>query len=217
MIKPCPPHNPHASSWGRTGCLQRKAYDHGDSPPATPAKSTEMGLKLFSGAWLCRPWFRPCLLPCLHSPSLQTVTPRHRLQSGRQLTLDRWGYSSFLMEDGKKPQFPAPASSKCSQHQHETEGKYQITQSRWGQINTGQSLQTSLSEVFRNISARRGRRRGRASKGLFISVASDRVSPTNRASSGLYHQPCYKSLLCLMSWCRMKDSEDEENSISFWI
>ena len=27
-----------------------------------------MGLKLFWGAWLCQPWFRPCLLPCLHSP-----------------------------------------------------------------------------------------------------------------------------------------------------
>ena len=73
----------------------------GDSPPATPAPSTEMGLKLFSGAWLCRPWFRPCLLPCLQSPSLQTLTPGHRLPSGRQLTLDLWGYWSLQFSYGR--------------------------------------------------------------------------------------------------------------------
>lgn len=32
MIKPCPPHSLQASSWERTGCLQRKADGHGGFP-----------------------------------------------------------------------------------------------------------------------------------------------------------------------------------------
>lgn len=106
MIKSCPSHSPHSGRPcgsqaplpvpGGGWCPHRWADSRGDSPPATMAKSMEMGLSLFTRAPLCLPLLRPCLLPCLHPsscfshPSLQTH--RHRLQSGRQLTLDR----SFL-------------------------------------------------------------------------------------------------------------------------
>ena len=101
MIKPCPPHSLQASSWGRTGCLQRKADGHRGFPTSYTSPIYGDGPELFSGAWLCRPWFRPCLLPCLHSPSLQTLTPGHRLPSGRQLTLDLWGYWSLQFSYGR--------------------------------------------------------------------------------------------------------------------
>lgn len=111
---------PTASSWGRVVPTQ-VGRQRGDSPPATMAKSMEMGLSLFTRAPLCLPLLRPCLLPCLHPsscfshPSLQTH--RHRLQSGRQLTLDLLGHWSlqFSVEDGKKPHsVSTPASTILS-------------------------------------------------------------------------------------------------------
>lgn len=131
MIKSCPSHSPHSGRPcgsqaplpvpGGGWCPHRWADSRGDSPPATMAKSMEMGLSLFTRAPLCLPLLRPCLLPCLHPsscfshPSLQTH--RHRLQSGRQLTLDLLGHWSlqFSVEDGKKPHsVSTPASTILS-------------------------------------------------------------------------------------------------------
>ena len=143
-----------------------------------------MGLKLFWGAWLCQPWFRPCLLPCLHSPlpiNTHTRAQTAEWQTTNTRSLGLLEPPVFLRKMAKNhSSLPRPAPNAPSPSMR-------------------QKASIKLSEVFRNISAGRGWKRGRGSKRLFISVASDRLSPTNRASSGLYHQPGYRSLLCLMS------------------
>lgn len=145
MIKPCPPHSLQASSWGRTGCLQRKADGHRGFPTSYTSPIYGDGPEAVLGGLAL-----PALVQALFTPlpSFPLPTNTHtRAQTAEWQTTNTRSLGLleppvFLRKMAKKPQFPAPASTKCSQPQHETEGKYQITQSRWGQISTGQSLQT---------------------------------------------------------------------------
>lgn len=217
MIKPCPPHSPQASSWGRTRCLQRKADGHGGFPTSYTSRVYGDGPKAVLGGLalpaLVQALFTP--LPAFPLPTnthTQAQTPEWQTTNTRSLgPLEPLVFLRKMAKNHGSLPRPAPNAPRLSMRQKASIKLLRAGRDRSAQGSHCRPNYQRSSETFRLEGDGRGEEQVKDFS--FLLLLTDWALQTGHLLD--FITSLATGLLCLMPWCRIQDSEDAENSISF--